>query len=221
MRIATSLFSDVIEIEEGYVTSLIIENPNVFMGLLKNIYSSANCNGEDIVLSSDNKVVKGSKYLELITSFVPFDINEKRLLNKIISLLESVAIDENNYSDTMNILAIIERFMNQISEEMSCKLDFSSITITSLIKMCGVRIDDDSFSDIERVFNYMTMVRELLGEKLFVFVNMHSYFDKEEIQQFVNTVNYHKFYVLMLDSDEFGKLEGTNRIIIDKDLCCI
>ena len=67
----------------------------------------------------------------------------------------------------------------------------------------------------------MTLVRELLGEKVFVFVNMHSFFDINEMKMFVDTLIAHKFYVLLIDSNEYGKINKVRRVIVDKDLCII
>ena len=221
MKIVTDLFSSEIVIDTDIVSSVIIENPHVFMQLLTKIYNSVNGEEDGIILSDNNSIIKSSKYIELISSYVPFDINEKRLLNKINSLLEKEAINEVNYNDTMSILASIERFISKLSDLLPYIIDCSNINISSLIKMCGIAIYDDANSDIERIFNYMTLVRDLLGEKLFIFVNMHSFFMFSDIQLFIDTVIDHKFYVLLLDGNEYDKLENTRRFIIDKDLCII
>lgn len=221
MKIVTDLFSGNIEIDTNMVTSVIIENPHIFMELLKQLFNSVNGEDYGIILSDNNSILKSSKYIELISSYVPFDINEKRLVNKIISLLEKEAVNETYYNDTMNILASIERYISKLADTLTCKIDYSNINISSLIKMCGLKICDDSNSDIERLFIFMSLIRDLLGEKLFIFVNMHSFFMQEDIQLFVDTVIAHNFYVLLLDGNEYDKLERTRKIIIDKDLCVI
>lgn len=221
MKLVTDLFTGDIEIETDMVSSVIIENPHVFMQLLKNIYNSVNSESDNIILSDNNSIIKASKYIEFITSYIPFDINEKRLINKINSLLEKEALNEIYFNDTMSILTSIEEFVGKLADILPCMIDYSNINISSLIKMSGITIYDDSNSDIERIFNYMILVRDLIGEKLFIFVNMNSFFLPEDIQLFINTVIAHKFYVLLFDGNEYDKLDKTRRIIIDKDLCVI
>lgn len=221
MKMITDLFSGEILIETDMVSSVIIENPSVLMRLLQNIYSSVNGQEEGIVLSKNHAILKPSKVIELVSTYVPFNVNEKRVQNKLISILEKEALNEENYYRTMELLAQIERFVNSLSEGISCRIECTSCNPLSLIKMCGIAVSDDSISDIERVFEYMMIVREVLGEKLFVFVNMHSFFSLDEIQNFVNTVIAHNFYVLLLDSHEYGIINHTRRLIVDQDLCVI
>ena len=221
MKIITNLFSGEIVIENEVVSSLIIEKPDVMYKLIDQLYKSINGEENDIVLSDENTILKISKNVELVTTFIPFNINEKRLITKINSLLEQEAVNEIHYYETMNLLTSIEKYVNKIADVLPCNIDYSNINISSLIKMCGISIVDDGVSVIERVFNYMTLVRELLGEKVFVFVNMHSFFDINEMKMFVDTLIAHKFYVLLIDSNEYGKINKVRRVIVDKDLCII
>ena len=221
MKIITDLFTGEINIETDCITELIIENPNIMYRFINQLYNSINGEEEDLVLSNDNNILKTSKNIELVTTFIPFDINEKRLITKINALLEKEAVNELHYYETMNLLASIEKYINYLSEVLPCNIDYSSINISSLIKMCGVSIADDSLSVIERIYNYMNLVRDLLGEKIFVFVNMHSFFSNNDIQSFVDTVTSHKFYTLLIDSNEYDNIKKVRRIIIDKDLCII
>ena len=221
MKIITNLFSGEIVIENEVVSSLIIEKPDVMYKLIDQLYKSINGEENDIVLSDENTILKISKNVELVTTFIPFNINEKRLITKINSLLEQEAVNEIHYYETMNLLTSIEKYVNIIADVLPCNIDYSNINISSLIKMCGISIVDDGVSVIERVFNYMTLVRELLGEKVFVFVNMHSFFDINEMKMFVDTLIAHKFYVLLIDSNEYGKINKVRRVIVDKDLCII
>ena len=93
--------------------------------------------------------------------------------------------------------------------------------MVSLIKACGLSVMDDSESDIERVFQYITMVRDLFGEKLFVFVNIRSFFSDEDMETFIETVVAHNFYVLLIDGKEYNRMKNEERIVIDSDLCVI
>ena len=159
------------------------------------------------------------KNVEMITSFVPFELNEKRLINRINGVLEKEALNEQNYNTSMELLAKIENYVNQLSESISAVLDFPGISVPALLKMCGTKIVDDSESPIESVFNYMVLVRELLGEKLFVFVNMNTFFRQDDLQLFIDSAVGHEFYVLMIDGKENGKLDMVKTTIVDKDLC--
>ena len=157
----------------------------------------------------------------MVTSFIPFDLNERRLIGKINGNLEEKALDENNYHKTMSLLAEIERLVNRLSEDLPLTIVCNGVTPAGLIKMCNIAIEDDSSSGIERVLNYMSLVNDLLGDKLFVFINMTMFFSDEDMQGFITTCNLHKYQVLLIDGIESAHYEGIARLIIDKDLCTI
>ena len=72
---------------------------------------------------------------------------------------------------------------------------------------------------IEKLIDYMSLVRDLDRDKLFVFVNLRSWFTDNEVSLFVKTVLAHKYRILLIDNCEYPKLENERRIIIDRDLC--
>lgn len=221
MKLVSELFQETLEFNEGEVLSLVIENQKLMLDFLKKLYSQINGEDGDIVLSKDNEIMKIQKMVELITTFVPFEINEKRLLTKINGLLEKEAVNEIYYNKTMLLLSEIERYVNDLSDFFPYSFEYQGINAASLIKMCGINICDDSINDVERVINYMSIVQDLLGEKLFVFVNMSLFFEHKDLQSFIDTVNAYKYNVLLIDGVETVKLSGIRRLIIDKDLCII
>ena len=222
MKIATELFQYVLNINENKVMSLVIEKQELMLAFVKEIYCAVNDKDTTIIFSEDDKVIKASKNVELITTFVPFELNEKRLLTKINALLEEEAGNDANYEKTMKILAEIEKYISELVDILPYNLDYGEPGIAGLVKMCGITVRDDSETEIEKVFNYMNAVTDLLGEKLFVFVNMGSFFNESEMKNFVDTVVTHKFKTLIIDNKEYDfKNENVERLIIDKDLCII
>lgn len=221
MRLYTGLFQETIEINEGEAVSLVIENPSIFYRLMSSLYEQVNGDEGELVLSQNNSEVKISKSIELITSFIPFDLSEKRIITKICSLLEDEATNDINYAYTMKIMADIEKYVYNLSDELPYKLRYNGLNIAAIIRMCGVQIEDDSLNPIEKVIYYMDLVRELFGEKLFILSNMRLYFKETDLQAFTDTVNIHKHYTLLIDGVEGASINGLKKIIVDKDLCVI
>ena len=65
----------------------------------------------------------------------------------------------------------------------------------------------------------MELVREFDRDKLFVLLNLRSFFADEHVEKFLETVSVHGYKVLLLDSVSRKKLAHENRITIDNDLC--
>ena len=65
----------------------------------------------------------------------------------------------------------------------------------------------------------MELVRELERDKLFVLVNIRSYYDDHEVTALLRTLLDHDLYVLLLDSYAGNVLVGEKRWTVDEDLC--
>ena len=60
---------------------------------------------------------------------------------------------------------------------------------------------------------------EKLGKKLFITLNMRSYFSDNEIELFIGEIKRKQLYVLMLENCARKKITGSDQLIIDSDLC--
>lgn len=219
MKLVCPFFEDVLNFDEGGFNSLIIENQHIFRNLLQDI--SHQINGEEgkCILSEKEKPVEMSKYCELISDFVAFDINKKSLVNGIISALGSTAVNESYYMRTNELTAEIERYINDISFDLPCNIECNKLTIQSLIKAMGITICDDYDNDAERIIDYMELVREFDRDRLFITVNMRSYFADDTMQLFCDTAVSHRFRLLMIDNMQYKRLNGEKRLTIDADMC--
>lgn len=221
MIIVSDLFEGEINISDDKVSSVVIESPRVYRCLVQRLYMYMNDQETSLVISEDHKPLKGSKCLELITTFVPLEINDKRFVNKISSVLADEALSPENYDSTMRMMTDIESYMNILADNLMVNVSYKSINPASLIKMCGLQIEDDSNSDIEWIYNYMSLVRELLGDRLFIFINMCSFFETEDMVAFFDTVVRHRYKVLLLESVDHHILKHTDKTVVDKDICII
>lgn len=69
------------------------------------------------------------------------------------------------------------------------------------------------------MLDYMELSRELERDKLFIFVNLRSYYADEEIQSFLDSIIAHEFRVFLIDSVSRERLFNELRVTIDDDLC--
>lgn len=202
-------------------SSIIIENQNAFCNIVTDI-----CNqiaGEDgqSVLSEDNKTLSIAKYSELISQFVPFDINQKNLLTKITTQMQHIAVDESHYMRTNELMGMLERYFMELSVEMVGNLDFQKVTADAMIKASGIHIDDMYDNLGEKLLDYFELVQEYDERKLFVLVNVRSYISDGEMEMFLESVLTREIQILMLEGSEHSLLEKEKRHIVDADMCVI
>lgn len=222
MKLAYPAFSGTVSFSGAVVPCFVIENQRLFRSLICDLRSAAEGYDSDLVLSKNERVIDISKNVELLTDFIHFDINQRPLLNKIASELEKIAVSSEHYIKTQELLAEIDRGISEWAFQFPCDIVSSKISVSTLIKAAGIELRDEydgHTGEIEKIIDYMELVREFDRDKLFVTVNMRTFFRDDDIQEFLKTVVSHEFKVLMLESQAYTVLEFEKRTTIDPDLC--
>lgn len=222
MKFAHPELTEFINWETNAVNTLIIENQLLFRRILKDINDSIEGLKTSVILSIDDKPIEWSKHAEIITDFLKFNLNRKNLIGKICTALENKAVEPENYASTKEILLKIENAIETWSFDFSCNIITSKLSVSNLIKSVGIELCDDyegEKGEAEKFIDYMELVREFDRDKLFITVNMRSYFSDETVDQFINTALSHEYKVLMVEGFSHPKLKNEFRLTIDKDLC--
>lgn len=201
------------------VCSVVIENQDVFLDIITDIENQLHGNEGISVLSENNQIMRMDKYAEQIMQFVPFDLNKKTLLNKILSQMQKVALDEAHFSKSNEVLAAWEKLCIDIEFELPVALEFPKITVETLIKSSGVTIVDDYERLVEKLLDYIQMVDIFEGKKLFILINVRSFINNEEMQQFINAIIDRKYQVILLENMEHKLLKHEKRYIVDENMC--
>ena len=93
------------------------------------------------------------------------------------------------------------------------------MSIGAIIKAASVAIADDFENEIEEIISYMSLILDFDGKKLFIMLNMRSYFSDEEIEKFADEIKRKQLCVLMLENCTRKKIAGMEQLTIDIDLC--
>lgn len=218
MKLATPLFERVIEMDDEHITSIVIEDQACFRDLVCDI--SAQVDGLDgsAVLSINNKLMQISKSVEILQCFAPFDMSRKPLLSKLINTLDQTAADDSTWLRTQELLVSIEKHIAELAIDLPCGVECGKLTFAGILKSVGITIYESS-DPLENVLNYMELVRELDGERLFIAINMRSWFTDKSMNSFVKDVVSKKLRLLLLESCERPILTFEKRYTVDADRC--
>lgn len=222
MKFAHSKIDSVFDWREPLIPTLVIENQCLFRGILKDMRSASEGMSAPVVLSKNSKVLDFSKYAEVIYDFVNFSLNQRALVSKICAELERVAVSPEHYQRTQELLAEIECALDAWAFELSCDITATKISLPSLVKSLGIEVSDEYQGDrgeVEKIIDYMELVREFDRDKMFVTVNMRSYFADDIIYDFIQTLLSHEYKVLMIESCSHLPLKNEKRLTVDADLC--
>ena len=219
MKLVFKNMGHILSFDEGVAVELVIENRKFFCDLVNSLSLQTDGAAGDAVLSLADKPVEFARHADMTVQFAPFLLNRKTLLTKLQAYLEKKALMAENYSETMEILNRTEGYVQHLAEELPFAIDCKKVAIGYLIKALSPECEESGESTIEKVFTYMEMVRELDCERLFIMVNMRTYFSDEEMARFVESVNLHGFQLLLLESTAFPGLKDVKRYTVDEDLC--
>lgn len=215
-------FSDVIHIDGNGIATVVIENKKLFRQIACDFYTSIEGDDTQLVLSKNERCLDIAKNAELLADFIHFDINKKPLLNKIVGVLEKTAVSAEHYVKTQELLAKIERAVDEWAFSFPCDIVPGKLSVSAILKSVGIELRNDyegHRGELEKIFDYMELVREFDRDKLFITVNMRSFFENDMILEFLKTVHSHGFKVLMLESQSYKMLDLEKRITVDEDLC--
>lgn len=219
MKLVYPEIQHVFDTECGKIPTLVIENQRLLYRLLCDIRDQMGGKDGKCVISNGGKVLAIDKYVELITEFVPFSINQKSLLNKAMAALEKSAIEGDLYGEAMKLLHDVEAFLLRISFDFNCDLTFSKLCFASLLKATGMEFREDYESVPEKVIDYMELVTEFEQKKLFILYNFRSIISDREAEFFLETTLHHGYNLIMIESCEHKRLPNEQRYIVDAALC--
>ncbi len=219
MKLIYNDMGHILRFGNGYVNELVVENRKLFFDMVSNITLQADGAHGNFVLSISDKPVEFSRYADVTIQFAPFQINRKSLLTKLCVALEQKALHAENYVKTGELIGEIERYILYLSDEFPFQIDCQKLAIGPVIKAIAPEIEESEKSAIEKIFEYMELVRELDRDRLFIMINMRTYFSDDEMDRFVESACLHDFKLLLLESSSLSILKNTKRYTIDDDLC--
>lgn len=219
MKLASSLVKHIIEFRDNVVSSLVIENPQLFRDYVQGLYDAVTEGERGFVLSEDGKDLRIGEEMEFIGQLVPFDLNSKTLTAALLRRLEKIALLPENRLESSRLVAEVVNYVNQLSMEVSHEIECENETIGVLLKAASPRFVDDDTSLPNRVLDYMRLMRDFAGRHIFVFINARSYLSDKELSEIFDIALAEKLRVLLIDSSAKSPLPTEDRLLVDDDLC--
>lgn len=219
MKFAYPEITEVFDTENGMYNSVIIENKRLFTDIITDLYNQKDGFEGKTVISENHVPIQISKKVDIIDKFIPFQLNTKSIVNGIASALEKCAVNEENISRTLSLIAQTESFLLDLAFEFPCSISFDNISISSIIKHSGINVESELNSISEKVCEYMELVTEFEKRKMFVTVNMRSFVEYDEMEKFAETAIMHGYDIIAIENCAYKKLKNESRLIIDEDLC--
>ena len=223
MKIAKEQFECPIEFEENKVSVLVLENPGEFTNIVGEFKEQLSDNDYGWILSDNGEILPFSKNIELIIDPFGTELNQKKILTKLYSVMERDVMQ----SEFMNkwrmlyseMLSLVANIMDDMPYMLKCNQDGN---ITELFKELEVKFESNPENLLERIIDYICVIKDVYGKTVFILINLKSYLTKEELEQLYKKMFYEKINILLIEShDNHDIIEEEKVTIIDNDMCVI
>lgn len=199
--------------------TLIFEDKQKYRDFIKKIVFQLNENEEFLHLYDNNKELDFSKKAVFIDSCFNLALEEKKLTNYVQKdLIKN--FNEEDISSYNELIIKINEYIKKVTLSYDLPLTFDNdLTINDFIKSFNVKV---SFVDENFLLNFIDKVKSLsflLNKNIFIFNNLHLYFNNDEIKILKEEFNKLEVYFMNISSFYVDHLDIEKVIIIDKDLC--
>lgn len=208
-----------IEITEGYVNTLVLENPVFYRNFVEDLLRQMNNADSRFAVFDRKGEINFTKKVELITDIFTVSFNDRFMQNKVNQIVaEEYSLLEEPPEDLLNQI-------NQLGALLLSKLNFeatySPITdMNGILKLLGFGFDCEELSITEKLMQYLDFLNQFSEKKLFIILNLKSLLTPKEFGEFVKLICYKKIGVLLIENHQCGYKEDTETIrIIDNVLC--
>ena len=206
-------------ISEEYVQVLIVENPKEFYQMVTDL--DGQFDGEDgtFAFSIDGQLVSAAKYGTMISNLFHFDLNDKKLLNLLYKRLESGAFGEK----IMHFNALTSKtveLLEELSFVLPFALEYDEPQPSDYLKAAGLKFAKVYETLEEKIICYINACIELKKCEFFVFVNLKSVLNDEQLQQVYAHCQAEQVGVLLIEDGKRRNLLSCEKaVIITEDLC--
>lgn len=206
--------------KENVAAELLLDSPELFFSFISRLLGQYN--GEDfIIFSESDKELHLNKIGEIITNPFQIDLNNRKLLTKIIedTLKE---YQEHCPEKMLQLQSDIERFIINVCDSSDYALTYNDDPVfTELMKLYNVHVDSSNMDIVSKLVYYVKLSHRILNTSLFIFVNLKAYFSNEALELFLQTLSYEKVYIMLIERYDSSLVYNERRIIIDRDACVI
>lgn len=223
MKITNEQFMCQLELKENMANVLVIEKPDQFARIINELREQILGNNFGWILSENGKELPFGSNIELIIDPFSTELNQKRILTKLYSVMEKNVIESELINRWRTLYSEMYNMAISVMDEMPYSLECSEDgSIVDLFKELDVKFDSNPENLLEKLIDYICVINNVYGKQIFIFVNIKSYLTNEELNLLYKKMFYEKIFVLLIenkDSDDIIECESV--IVIDKDMCVI
>ena len=204
------------------ISVLYIENEKAYRSFVSELWKTCQGQSDGVHIYDKDKSINPSKKMEVILNPVDLSINDKKVLSKLYSEMNSITTDF-LYQDMLELNSQIQFFLEHIFENTVYSLSAShELNLDGLFKLYDVKLlENEEQSFLEYIIEYLRLRTQILSIQVFAFVGLKNYFTNEEMESLYEFVKLQKIHLLLIEGVQRIKLKSEKIYILDSDLCSL
>lgn len=220
MNIISEYLETSFELKNDVVNTLVIENRELFISFIKQLYIEMSTEEGKIILQDELKELSFNKYAELIIDPFAIDPNNAKNLKKLYEKIIENSSNEEIYEKKLVFENALKDYVEEIVFLSDYELIYDNLDYQNIFKAVNLHIDTETKNLASMIIDYMRISSDLSGTKLFIFVNLDNFLTDADLIELQNFICYNNIIVFCLQNQLKRKLiENENLRIIDEDLC--
>lgn len=212
--------NDAVELSSSKIPVLVIENKKIFRQALRSFLDDTV--EELFTFSQDFKPFDFNKRGFFISNAIDLDFQNKKLVNKINSLMQKTAVNECG-EDLASIQTLLINLFDKLNKMYDFEYDSNfEIDYSSILKLLQFNIDTSSHDLPQLLISYIILLNKYLKFDLFVLHSLYDFFDNNELEGIYETLSLSHINIFILSSSKPRHISKFEEIhILDPDLCII
>lgn len=220
MKINVNYIDNELILEDNKILNIEIYNKKFFYRFIKdlNLIENGNNLEEITAFNKQNEEITLTNKIEILSDFLEFDLYNKKYSSDfqkyIVKNSEEKNIDKivKEYS---KVYDSITNIVNLVDIPITIKNDFDFDSIIKSFKF-EVNFSDDLLNNL---INLLEVKTNLSKEKIYIFINLKSYLNNEDLLEFYKYIYLKNIYSIFIDTSKYADLNDyINKVIIDRDL---
>lgn len=212
----------VIELKENVVSVIIVENVACRLPIIEGLYSHIMGKDGRWLLVENEKNYELNKNVEMILEPFSIEFNNRKMKTKLYQDIKTISQD-GCFSQGLELHSHICNYLENLLERIPYPVKYEEDwNISKLLNAYGVEFVEDCDGICEKLFNYIKLINQVYGIRIFITVNIKQYLTKEQICGLYKLAMYSKIQLILVEFNMLDeKFDCEEIYVLDKDNCII
>ncbi len=215
---AADFLSEPLTLYDNMINIICVENKALFRNIIRSFYDE-DPEKMNIVFSENFTPLRYKGNICFVSDFYQLTVSPT-IIKKLYDNIASFCINEIT-QETVNVKKQLISFMDTVIENYDFDFSYNyDFNLQDLFKMHNLKPNISSDNLLESLLNFILLLKKYSSVKCFVLLNLHLFFNKNELEIFYKEIIYNHIPILVLENTaSFSKSQYEKIRIIDNDLC--